>query len=163
MRLAPLLSGAIAQRQVLATGRGLAIVSVLDEAIEVHGDEDLITRVIENILDNALRHAPTGGSVEVRCEAGGSGAMIQIGNSGPAIPVEQRALVFEKFRQASPALGRMNLGLGLYFCRLAIEAQGGAIWIEETERLPAVVAIRLPRVAMSAEGRVAADAVVSRS
>jgi two-component system, OmpR family, heavy metal sensor histidine kinase CusS len=58
--------------------------------------------------------------------------------------------VFDKYRQTTTRVGRMNVGLGLYFCRLAIEALGGTIWVEETERMPTLFGIRLPRLVVSA-------------
>jgi K+-sensing histidine kinase KdpD len=75
---------------------------------------------------------------------------IRIGNSGPAIPVGERSTVFDKYRQTARRAGPMNVGLGLYFCRLAIEAQGGKIWVEQTARLPTLFGIRLPRRVVSA-------------
>ena len=66
---------------------------------------------------------------------------------GTAEGESSRLLVFEKYTQvwdgARGALGG-SVGLGLYFCRLAVEAHGGAIWIEETDELPTVFAMRLP-------------------
>jgi signal transduction histidine kinase len=100
---------------------------------------------VENILDNALRYTPAGGTIEIELREVGPDVEIRIGNSGFAIPVEERDKVFDKYRQESSENGRMNLGLGLYFCRLAVEMHGGRIWVEETERLPTVFALRLPR------------------
>ena len=110
-------------------------------------DADLMTRAVENIFDNALRHTPNGGSIEIERREVGPDVEIRIGNSGGAIPVEERMTIFEKHQRGSTEVGRMNLGLGLYFCRLAIEAQGGKMWVEETTRMPTVFGIRLPRTA----------------
>ena len=71
-------------------------------------------------------------------------AQLRIGNSGAPIPVEARGRIFDKFGQAGGQVGRMNLGLGLYFCRLATEAHGGRIWVEETPELPTVFGVELP-------------------
>ena len=61
-----------------------------------------------------------------------------------AIALAARSVIFEKFGQATKAAGRMQLGLGLYFCRLATEAHGGRIWVEETGALPTVFVMELP-------------------
>jgi signal transduction histidine kinase len=66
---------------------------------------------------------------------------IRIGNSGPAIPLEAQAVIFEKFGQL--ASGPSNLGLGLYFCRLAVEAHGGTIRVENAPEFPTDFVIEL--------------------
>ncbi len=148
--LARLLQSIVDQRRVSARSRNIRITLEPSSKITLTIDVDLITRAIENIFDNALRHTPSGGRIEIQLLEVGPDIEIRIGNSGRAIPVGDRTATFDKYRQATSEIGRMNLGLGLYFCRLAVEAQGGAIWVEETERLPTVFGIRLPRRAASA-------------
>ena len=116
-------------------------------------DADLMTRAVENILDNALRFAPSGGHIEFELQEIGPDVEIRIGNTGAAIPVEARLTIFDKYGQSGSDIGRRNIGLGLYFCRLAIEAQGGRIWVEETDRLPTVFGVRLPRLVVVAARR----------
>ena len=145
LRPAELLETVIAQRRLLASARKIAIEAVCDEQVDAPMDGDLVLRVLENLFDNALRHVPPGGRIEARCEVYGNDVHIRIGNSGPPIPLEARQLIFEKFAQPSAASGRMNLGLGLYFCRLAIEAHGGRIHVDESRDLPAIFTLELPR------------------
>jgi PAS domain S-box-containing protein len=147
MTLSQLLEPIAAQRRVLARSRKIAIVLAPSAEMTVMADADLVTRTVENIFDNAIRHTPTGGRIEVERREVGPDVEIRIGNSGGAIPVEARRTIFEKNQQGTTDLGRMNLGLGLYFCRLAIEAQGGRMWVEETDRMPTVFGIRLPLAA----------------
>jgi PAS domain S-box-containing protein len=137
------------QRRVLARERRVTLVVTSSPHITITVDTDLVTRTIENIFDNALRHTPVGGSIEIEVRELSSSIEIRIGNSGHAIPIGARKSIFDKYQHSSPAIGRMNFGLGLYFCRLAIEAQGGEIWVEETDRLPTVFGIRLPRMPAS--------------
>jgi PAS domain S-box-containing protein len=145
MTLSQLLEPIAEQRRVLARSRKIAIVLAPAAEMTVMVDPDLLTRTVENIFDNAIRHTPRGGRIEVERRQVGPDVEIRIGNSGGAIPLEARRTIFEKNQQGTADLGRMNLGLGLYFCRLAIEAQGGKMWVEETERMPTVFGIRLPR------------------
>ena len=114
--------------------------------IRMKADADLLTRTVENILDNALRYVPDGGMIEIELRELGMEVEIRIGNSGPAIPIEARSVIFDKHGQVGVDIGRRNLGLGLHFARLAVEAHGGRIWVEETETLPTVFGIRLPRL-----------------
>ena len=143
LRLRDLLGGAIHERQLLARSREIHMEIDIAAELEVSVDADLIARVIENVLDNALRHTTYGGRIAVHAGRVGPRIELRIGNTGAPVPVEARATIFEKFAQAG-GTGRMNLGLGLYFCRLAIEAHGGRIWVEETRELPTVFAVDLP-------------------
>ena len=89
-----------------------------------------------NILDNALRHTPGGGRTMLSVQAVEGWAEIRISNSGAAIPLAMREVIFEKFRQTGQGQGRTNLGLGLYFSRLASSAQGGTLVVEQTTEWP---------------------------
>jgi signal transduction histidine kinase len=146
INLRQLLQPLVDQRRLLARQRKVALGLVASPEITITADADLVTRTVENILDNALRHAPPGGMIEIALRESGAEVELRIGNSGPAIPIEARTTIFEKYGQADVDVGRRNLGLGLHFARLAIEAHGGRIWVEETEKLPTVFGIRLPRL-----------------
>ncbi|HEU4404646.1 MAG TPA: hybrid sensor histidine kinase/response regulator [Polyangiaceae bacterium] len=115
------------------------------QAARARVDETLLRRVVENLLDNALRHTPASGRVAVEV-GGGAGVRIAVSNTGPPIPPGERRRVFEKFSrlggERSPSGG--NAGLGLYFCKRAVEAQGGAIEVVETPEWPTSFVIRLP-------------------
>lgn len=148
--LSQLLQSLAGQRRGLARSRGLSILLAPSPEMTIAVDPDLMTRAVENIFDNAIRYAPSGGTIEVELRAAGPDVELRIGNSGSAIPVVARTAIFEKYRNGGSDGGHMNLGLGLYFCRLAIEAHGGAIWVEESERLPTVFCMRLPRLGAGA-------------
>lgn len=99
-------------------------------------DEEIIGRLFGNLLDNALKYTPTGGRIEIRAslEAGADGpyALCAVADSGPGIAAEVQETIFERFqRGARPQPGRRGgTGIGLTYCRLAIEAHGGRIWVE---------------------------------
>jgi signal transduction histidine kinase len=130
-----------------------------EAGVELELDPDLVTRVLENLIENAIRYTPTGGAIEVSASTSSAGAELAVGNSGAAIPEAQRAAIFEKHASGEDrgARGR-NLGLGLYFCKLAAEAHEGSIRCESTERWPTRFVLRLPtrRPAPAAEPRRAA-------
>jgi signal transduction histidine kinase len=144
---------------VEALKEGARVVLAPAPEITVEVDADLVTRTVENIFDNALRYTPSGGSIEIELREVGPDIEIRIGNSGRAIPMGARSTIFDKYGQASSGIGRINLGLGLYFCRLAIEAQGGGIWVEQSDRMPTVFGIRLPRLAARAPRHAPAEPV----
>lgn len=104
-------------------------------------DYDLLARVLINLLDNAVRFTPASGVVQVGATLTDDGEMLlmRVADSGRGIPPEERERVFEKFKQVKGATGRGNkrgTGLGLTFCRLAVEAHGGRIWVEPQGPLP---------------------------
>ncbi len=95
-------------------------------------DKDLIKRVIENLVGNAVKYTPEGGKVIVTIETNDSQSRIAISDTGVGIPEEYHDKIFEKFGQVkSRQKGKKySTGLGLTFCKLAVEAHGGEIGIE---------------------------------
>jgi signal transduction histidine kinase len=118
----------------------------VDPEMIVPLDRDLFGRVIENMLDNATRYAPRGGRCAIAAKRDEHGVEIAIGNNGPPVPAADRAQIFGRYFQVERrrASARANRGLGLYFCKLAVEAHGGSIHVEERGDLGAVFVARLP-------------------
>jgi len=97
---------------------------------ELHADPNLLRRVLENLVENAIRYSPEGGEVRVTTASVDSGIEMRVRDGGLGVPIDQRARVFERFETS--ATTRTNRGLGLAFCKLAVEAHGGRIWIEDS-------------------------------
>ena len=98
----------------------------------VLADRELLRRILENLLDNAIRYAPRGSAIEVGAAPSEGGTEVRVTDRGPGVPPEQRYRIFEPFVQlADGAVPRTSRGLGLAFCRAAIEAHGGRIWVED--------------------------------
>jgi len=118
----------------------------VDPELVVKLDRDLFGRVIENLLDNATRYAPRGGRCGISARRGPDGIEIAIGNSGPPVPPADRDQIFGRYYQVERrrASARANRGLGLYFCKLAVEAHGGTIHVEQRGDLGAVFVVNLP-------------------
>jgi two-component system sensor histidine kinase/response regulator len=116
------------------------------EVPSLHVDVDLFRRVLENLLENALRHAPGDTVVHVSASGDASETELRVSDSGLGVPRELREAIFERFVQVD-ALDhgsvRSGRGLGLAFCRLAVEAHGGRIWVEDAKP-GAVFCMRLP-------------------
>ena len=140
-----LLQRLVEERRILAREQDVSIEVAPASKVTVTVDVDLLTRTLENVLDNALRHTPVGGRIELSLQERDGDFEIRVGNSGRAIALEARQAIFDKHGQVGSETARGRPGLGLYFCRLATEAQGGRIWVTETERLPTQFCIRLPR------------------
>jgi PAS domain S-box-containing protein len=116
------------------------------EPIEV--DRDMIRRVITNLLDNAVRYTPNQSRIIITARRGSRDVIIRVNDSGPGIPPSERERIFERYSQIksqAPKRGAKGSGLGLTFCRLAVEAHGGRIWVDNDCTLPgACFAISLP-------------------
>ncbi len=95
-------------------------------------DAEMIDRVLANLLDNAIKFTPNNGQITVRATLQGECVEMRVTDTGRGIPPGQRQRFFERFAQAAGAHPRVRgFGLGLAFCRLAIEAHGGRIWVED--------------------------------
>lgn len=113
------------------TGGGVQVQTEFDlEDTRMQGDPELLRRVIENLLDNALRYSPAHSSVVVHAEKKHGQVDILVRDQGPGIPEEHRERVFDMYERLDERHDRSGRGLGLVFCRAAIEAHGGEIWID---------------------------------
>jgi signal transduction histidine kinase len=98
----------------------------------VSADQGSISRVLYNLIDNALKFTPAGGSITIEAHAETEGELtISVTDTGPGVPLKYREEIFNRFSQVPNQRGRRRgTGLGLTFCRLAVEAHGGSIWLE---------------------------------
>jgi K+-sensing histidine kinase KdpD len=122
-------------------------IGVCPKLVHAWVDPDLIRRVLENLLDNALKYAPEGTGIEVRADTAEDQLVLQVRDQGPGIPEAERGRIFEPYaRLAGDAdtKTRQSRGLGLAFCKLAVEAHGGSISVHERIPRGAVFTVRLP-------------------
>jgi len=99
----------------------------------VNCDVNLVGRVIANLLTNAFKYTPEGGTITTSLEVNPNTNMLTISviDTGPGIPPEYQQSIFEKFTQVKGYEGkRRGTGLGLTFCKMVVEAHGGKIWVE---------------------------------
>lgn len=95
-------------------------------------DRDVVTRVIANLVGNALKFSPAGSRIEVGIDAADGTLRLRVRDQGPGVPEADRLTIFEKFCQshATKTTRQSSSGLGLTFCKLAIEAHAGQIGVE---------------------------------
>ncbi|HET7087811.1 MAG TPA: GAF domain-containing protein [Anaerolineae bacterium] len=138
--LRPLTENALAQLAPMLADRGLVVHNDVPADMPlVKVDEDQITRVLINLIDNAVKFSPQGGRIVITARPGSShdgvpsqNVVCSVRDMGPGVPAEYRERIFERFVHLSDGLERRRgTGLGLAFCKMAIEAHGGSIWIEE--------------------------------
>ena len=107
-------------------------------------DEDMIRRVITNLLENAMKYTPAGSTIYLGASQDRNSVLMWVQDSGPGIPVDERERIFDKFTRLHGSGGPKGLGLGLAFCKLAIEAHGGRIWVEAGPESGACFKFTLP-------------------
>jgi two-component system phosphate regulon sensor histidine kinase PhoR len=88
--------------------------------------------VLINLVENAIKYSPDGGSVAVGVDVRGEFARFSVRDEGLGIPAEERARIFEKFYRVDPQMTRSagGTGLGLYICNELVSRMGGRIWVE---------------------------------
>jgi signal transduction histidine kinase len=112
-----------------------------EETVEL--DPELTTRIVDNLVSNALRHTPEGTTVQVVLTRREDGVLLAVEDSGRGIPDAEKEAVFEAFqRRAGSAAG--GLGLGLFVVRKFAEIQGGRAWVEDAPGGGAAFRVLLP-------------------
>ncbi|MGQ0644800.1 MAG: ATP-binding protein [Elusimicrobiota bacterium] len=123
-------------------------VEVPKDLPKVWADRDLIYRTLGNLLSNALKHTSQGAEISIRAALAdeGDAVVLSVRDSGEGIPPEFLDKIFDKFGQAEAKnrRHRVGVGLGLTFCKLAVEAHNGRIWVESRRGKGAEFFIRLP-------------------
>lgn len=143
--LASLIAEVFAETAVLAADRDVAL-RIAAEGASVRADRDLLRRTLTNLVENAIRYAPGGTTVTVSAAPTEGGALIRVADEGRGIPAELRDRIFDPFVQGGSGEQheqRTNRGLGLSFCKTAVEAHGGTIWVEDGSP-GAVFCLRIP-------------------
>jgi signal transduction histidine kinase len=102
-----------------------------EELPVIQVDHHRIDRVITNLVDNALKFTPSGGTITIGVAPTEDGLQVSINDTGPGIAEDQRERIFDRFTQTEEGRKAKGFGLGLAFCRSAILAHGGQIWVEE--------------------------------
>jgi two-component system sensor histidine kinase/response regulator len=113
----------------------------------VDADADLLRRMLANLIENAIRHAPRGTTVGVTVLQKDQAVEFHVADAGSGVPAELRDKVFDPFVQLESGDRTLSIGgrgLGLAFCKTAVQAHGGLIWIEDAAP-GAVFCVRLPR------------------
>jgi two-component system sensor histidine kinase KdpD len=128
----------------------------------IDADLVLMTRVLTNLIDNAVRHSPAGAAVTVRVtlSPGRRAVELSVTDSGPGVPAARRTEIFEHFPRREHDAGA---GLGLTIARTFVEAHGQRIWVEDAPGAGARFCFTLPVAAEIAEAEIAEEPRVAAS
>ncbi len=125
-----LIAEAADQVHPLAEGKAIFLrLDVPPRLPSVPVDVDMLRRVLINLMENAVKYSDSAGSVSVSARVDEAAVTIGVKDTGPGIPHAEQGRIFQKFTRLHQG-GPKGLGLGLAFCKLAVEAHGGKIWVE---------------------------------
>jgi two-component system, OmpR family, sensor kinase len=118
----------------------------VDPEVPLYGDYDQLLRVVRNLVTNAAVHTAPGGPVRVSAYRDGSESVLRVDDSGPGLPPDEAAQVFDRFWRADKARTRARggSGLGMSIVRSIVEAHGGTVRFDSSVRSGSTVTVRLP-------------------
>ena len=144
-RVEPMLEHAVREQQLHAPEIPVQV-SVDAHDLTADGDPERVHQVVANLLENAVRHTPRGGIVEVRAHRNHDGVIIEVLDEGPGIPEADQARVFERFYRADAARSSSGggAGLGLAIAQWIVDLHGGEIHPERREPHGCRMVVTLP-------------------
>jgi len=136
---------AVEDSRVLADARRVDLDLQADPDTRVQGDEEALRTLVRNLVDNAVRYAPPGTQVQVRCRRAHTGAMLEVMDAGPGIPQAERTRAFDRFyRRANSPQG--GSGLGLAIVKAIAERHGARVSLSDAPEGGLRVAVAFPQV-----------------
>jgi heavy metal sensor kinase len=141
--------------RTLAASKGVAVEHAKMQELPFRGDEELIRRMLVNLLDNAIKYTPAGGHITVNCETQGETYVLTVSDTGAGIPRSAQPHIFERFYRADAARSRAEnadgtrattsgAGLGLSIARLAAESHAGRLELLHSDEHGSVFVATLP-------------------
>ena len=115
-----------------------------DEPLAASADREKLSQILTNLLDNAVKFSPDGGTVTVEAHRTSGHVEVRIVDEGQGIPEAERERIFSKFHRAESARGSGGAGLGLFIARGLVTAMGGRIWVDSVEGGGSSFAFELP-------------------
>lgn len=145
--LAPLVDASMRRLRTFAERQGVVLIELVpDDLPPIRGDEERLDQLLMNLLHNAIKFSPDGGTVTITTDEHPDGVVISVNDQGVGIPRKDQARVFERFYKVDRARqrGLGGTGLGLAIARHIAEAHGGRIWLESTEGEGSTFSFSLP-------------------
>jgi signal transduction histidine kinase len=133
--------------EVLVEEKTLVVELSGDESVVVQGDRLFLRQALMNILHNAVKYSPVGGTIAVRVQRSADEVIVEVQDNGPGIPLEDRPKIFDRFYRVDKARWRAlgGAGLGLAITKWIVETHGGGIGLNGEIESGCLFQIRLPR------------------
>jgi signal transduction histidine kinase len=113
---------------------------------DIYADQDMLERVVINLLQNAIKFTPPEGKISLGAAPEQDSIRFWVRDTGTGIDPEYKDKIFDKFTRIHPDERVKGLGLGLAFCRLAVEGHGGRIWVDNLPEGGAEFSFTIPTV-----------------
>lgn len=148
VRLDDLVAEALSRMRPQAEGHRIALRAASTQAVVAMADRDRILQVITNLLDNAIKFTPEGGTVEVTVGITGGEAVVSVADTGRGIPADDLTRIFDRFYRVdrSRSRGAGGTGLGLAIAKYIVEAHGGRIAVTSRVNAGSTFTFTLPRL-----------------
>jgi signal transduction histidine kinase len=144
--LGEVLQDAARSASLLGGPRGVRVaLEERDDEVPYEGDSELLVRMLQNLLDNAVRYSPYGGVVRLALAVGARELRVEVQDGGPGIPAEAQPRVFDRFFRVDEARSRGGAGLGLAIARWIAEAHGGRLSLVRSVPGDTLFEVTLPR------------------
>jgi heavy metal sensor kinase len=146
----PALAQEIAEQLgVLAEEKEQSIRLRCDDVPRWTGDRVVLRQALLNLVDNAIKYSPSGGTIEIRVAQAADATIIDVTDTGPGIPAELQSRIFDRFYRVDKARSRENggTGLGLAIAKWAVEVNGGHLTLESGNGTGSCFRITLPQTA----------------
>jgi signal transduction histidine kinase len=138
-----------AEESGVVIGSQLSSDQILRDCAFALGDAHLISQAAANLVDNAIKYSPQGGTVVITAARTAEGATLTVSDSGPGIPADKRTAILDRFVRLDSAAGKQGFGLGLSFVAAVAEWHGARLELSDnkpglraTLRFPAVFSVR---------------------
>jgi signal transduction histidine kinase len=166
--VAALLREQLRRIEFIADQRNLHLETNISDLPLVNGDADELDRLFGNLLENAGKYTPEGGTISLACKADGDGVLVTVANTGSVIPAEDLPHIFERFYRVEKSRARAveGSGLGLAIVREVVQRHGGTITVASDPNSGTVFTVRLPRGGVAprrVRSEAAAEAAVGNS
>ncbi|WP_395316853.1 sensor histidine kinase [Variovorax sp. UC74_104] len=133
----------LAMIESLASARGVELELECEDSVPVLGERESLVSMIDNLINNAIKYSPTGGTVVVSVSRDGSQALLTVADQGPGIPHTLRERVFDRFFR-NPDQSQSGSGLGLAIVKSVVDRHGGEVRLGETASGGLLATVRLP-------------------
>jgi signal transduction histidine kinase len=136
--------------EAIAAQKNLEIIVQLPEdsheSSQVNVDVSMFRRILDNLLSNSIKFSPSNNQIIISVEYPESGgANISVADRGIGTTDEMKLVIFDKYEIGTPVQNTAQLGLGLAFCKLAIEAHGGSIFVKDNQPQGSIFTIAIPQ------------------
>jgi signal transduction histidine kinase len=143
--LSRLVEGVVELYRYIAEEKGVALSASVPESLAARGDPGRLRQVVANLLDNAVKYTPPGGSVTVEVGEDGERAFVKVRDTGAGIPAGELPRIWDRLYRGRGARGSSGLGLGLSLVRAVVNAHGGVVQVHNLPRQGSEFTVRLPR------------------